>query len=240
MAEGTSSTYGSGGLGELLGLFGGANPLGGITKSVTQFQRGVSQFMDSVDKFNDTMEQLNQVARRVNGLLDTVEEPVRALVPQITRTIRTADALVEQMTGPIEMVAPGLTRLAETLSSPSLTALPRDLSQFVEVLSDLARRLQPLGQLAESAGSMFGLRPLAALRAGSGARPQPAPPPSFAERASAPSAPAVRPVAKKAPAKKTAPRKSAAKKAPATKSVTKRSAPKKSAAAKKQAPTRER
>ena len=31
------------------------------------------------------------------------------------------------------------------------------------VLSELARRLQPLGAMAESAGSMFGLRPFAAM-----------------------------------------------------------------------------
>ena len=94
------------GFGDLLALFGGVNPLAGICKSVAQFQRGVTQFLDSVERFNDTMEQLNLVARRVNSLLDTVEEPMMALVPQITRTIKTADMLVEQLSGPVERFAP--------------------------------------------------------------------------------------------------------------------------------------
>jgi len=185
MAEGGSSSYSSIGLGDLLALLGTSNPLAGIGKSVQQLHTGVGQFLELVERFNETMDQLNQVARRVNGLLDVVEEPVKALVPQMTRTIRTADALMEQ-----------------------LDAVPRDLSNFVELLGDLARRLQPLGQLAESAGSMFGLRPLAALRAGGG-RPA-APPP-------APSPPPRQAPAKKAPAKKAATKKSAAAKKPAAK-----------------------
>ena len=41
--------------------------------------------------------------------------------------------------------------------------MPKELADFMAVLSELARRLQPLGAMAESAGSMFGLRPFAAM-----------------------------------------------------------------------------
>ena len=108
------------GLGDLLGLFGGANPFGAITKSIGQFQRGVSDFLSAVENFNKTMEQLHGMANRVNGLLDTVEEPIKAFVPQVTRTIKAADAMVEQLSGPIERVAPGLSRLADVLVAPGL------------------------------------------------------------------------------------------------------------------------
>ena len=210
MADNTSP-----GLGDLLALFGGSNPFAGISKSIAQFQRGVQQFLDSVEKFNDTMDQLNGVAQRVNGLLDTVEEPIRAFVPQVTRTIRTTDAMVEQLRGPIEKVAPGLARLADTLSSPVVTALPRDLAEFMETLSDLAHRLQPLGQLAESAGSMFGLRPLASFRSGGASHQAPAPPPAAEapKQAVAEKAVAKKPVAKKAVATKAVAKKAAANKA---------------------------
>ena len=72
--------------------------------------------------------------------------------------------------------------------------MPKDLAAFMDVLGDVAKRLQPLGQMAESAGSLLGFRPLAALRAGGGSRP-PDPPPAPA------------PVAKKAPPKKAATKK---------------------------------
>ena len=156
------------GFGDLLGLFGGSNPLGGITKSVGQFQKGVAEFLVAIENFNNTMEQFNQVAKRVNGLLDTVEEPIKAFVPQLTRTIKAADTLVTQLSAPIDKVAPGLSRLADTLSSPVLASLPNDLGDFIDIISDLAKRLQPLGQLAESAGSMFGLRPFAGLLSNAG------------------------------------------------------------------------
>jgi ABC-type transporter Mla subunit MlaD len=167
------------GLGELLALFGQSNPFAGIAKSVTQFQRGVTQFLDSVEKFNQTLDELNGVARRVNNLLDAVEQPIQAIVPQVTRTIKTADALVD-------------------------------------VLNDLSRRLTPLTQLAESAGSMFGLRSLTSMLPGSSPRPEPAPEQPTPKPETAKPTPA-----KKAPAK-TAAKKTAAKKAPAKKVAPKR------------------
>lgn len=125
------------GLNDLLGLLGGANPLGAITKSVQQFQRGVNDLLTAIEQFNATMEQLNLVAARVNRLLDDVEPATRALLPQITRTIETTEAMVGQL--------------------GSLAVLPRDVGEVVDLLRDLARRLQPLGQMAESAGGLFGL-----------------------------------------------------------------------------------
>ena len=105
----------------------------------------------------------HEIAGRVNRLLDEVEAPMKAFLPQVTRTLAAADMMVEQLAAPIERVAPGLARLADTLSSPQLTALPKDLGEFMNAIGDLARRMQPLSQLAESAGGLFGLRPLASM-----------------------------------------------------------------------------
>ena len=66
------------------------------------------------------MEQMHVMAGRVNNLLDTVEEPIKSLVPQITRTIKAADAMVEQLSAPIDRVVPGLSTLADVLASPTL------------------------------------------------------------------------------------------------------------------------
>ncbi|HVE18403.1 MAG TPA: hypothetical protein VNB52_04925 [Ilumatobacteraceae bacterium] len=204
------------GISDLLGLFGG--PMNAITKSIGQFQRGVSDFLSAVENFNKTMEQLHGVAERVNGLLDTVEGPIRAFVPQVTKVVNAADAMVEQLSGPIDRVAPGLARLGDVLSSPQLTALPTDLGEFMTALSDLARKLQPLGQMAESAGSLFGLRGFASLLGGT--PPPPAPLPAIT------AAPAL-------PPKKVAVKKAGVKKAPGKKAGAKKAPPAKKAAAKK-------
>ena len=188
------------GLGDLLALFGGANPFASIGKTIDQFKRGVNDFLTGVETFNATMESLNGVTVRINRLLDDVEEPIQALMPQLTRSIKTADAVLSQLSVPVEKITPGLLRLADTLSSPGLINLPREIAGFVETLGDLAARLQPLTQMAESAGSLFGLRPLSVLRGGS-TKAQPTP------------APAKKPAGTKAPAKRAPAKKTSAKKA---------------------------
>jgi ABC-type transporter Mla subunit MlaD len=208
------------GFGDLFGLFGGANPFGAVTKSIAQFQRGVSDFLSAVENFNRTMEQMHVVAVRVNNLLDTVEEPIRAFVPQVSKTIKAADAMVEQLSGPIEKVAPGLAKLADVLAAPAIASFPTDLTEFMGVLRDLAHRMQPLGQIAESAGSLFGFRALTGQRHSTPAPPAPAipvKPMAVTKKASAKKAPAKKAPAEKAPAKKAVVKKASVKKAAAKK-----------------------
>ena len=209
-------------MGDLLTLLMASNPLGTVTKSVSQFQRGIDDLLGSLAQFNATLEQFNIIASRVNRLLDDVEPPVRALMPQVTRTIQAADVLVTQLTSPIERVAPALSRLADTLDASPLDALPRDLGAVVDLLSELVRRLQPLGQLAESAGGLLGIRSLGNLFGGN-RQPEPEPAPAAAP-ASQPS-PAKRPTAKPAPAKRPS-----TKTAPAKQATTKQASTKKPAA----------
>ena len=200
------------GLGDLLALFGGANPFASIGKTIDQFKRGVNDFLTGVETFNATMESLNGVTVRINRLLDDVEEPIQALMPQLTRSIKTADAVFSQLSVPVEKITPGLLRLADMLSSPGLINLPREIAGFVETLGDLAARLQPLTQMAESAGSLFGLRPLSVLRGGS-TKAQPTQAPAAEPAPAAKKDPAKKPAATKAPAKRAPAKKTSAKKA---------------------------
>ena len=210
-STGAGSGSGLPGIGDVLAMFGAPNIFGGIGKSIEQFKRGVNDFLVAVENFNETMKTLNSVATRVSALLDEVEEPMRAFMPQMTRSIKAADAMITQISGPIEKVAPGISRLADTLGSPVFVSMPNDIGEFLDTLGDVARRLQPLAQMAENAGSLFGLRPLSALRGGSGRPPQPvaAPPPPPPPPAAKKKAPAA---AKKSPAKKSPAKKAAAKK----------------------------
>lgn len=216
------------GFGDFFGLFGGTNPFAAISKSISQFQRGVSDFLSAVENFNKTMQQMNGVATRINELLDTVEEPVRMFVPQVAKTIRAADAMVDQLSGPIERVAPGLSKLADVLATPALTSLPAEMSELMGVIAELAHRLQPLGQIAESAGSLFGIRPLQALRAATEPARSPAPPPAPPVAKAPPRQTAAKKPApsKQAPSTKVRTKKSPTKKSPAKKSPAKRAAPK--------------
>jgi hypothetical protein len=197
-------------LSEMLNLF--AAPLAGTIRSFDQFRKGVDEFLRGVENFNRTMENLNETAERINVLLAEVEEPIKAAIPQITRTVRAADEMMQVVSGPAMAVAPGLNRLADVLSTPGLAQLPAQIGQFTDVMSDMSKRLGPLTQLAESAGGLFGGLRLPGMPQSRHTPPAPAVTPP----ASAPVPAAKRTPAKKTPAKKTPAKKAAARTTAAT------------------------
>jgi ABC-type transporter Mla subunit MlaD len=164
-----------------------AGPIAAVIRSFDQLRKGADELMRGLENFNTTMTSLNETAERVNRLLNDLEEPVRAMLPQVRRTVDAAERISTGLSGPVDDVIPGLQRLADTLDSPVLRSMPTDLGQFMTVINDLSQRLGPLSQFAEQAGKMFGLR--------LPPRPEPAPPPPV-------EAPAPQPVKKRAPAKK--------------------------------------
>jgi hypothetical protein len=222
-------------LADLFTLF--ATPLSGTMRSIDQFRKGVDEFLKGVENFNRTMENLNETTERINSLLADVEQPLRAAIPQVTRTVKAADEMMQVVSGPAMAVAPGLNRLAETLSTPAFAQLPNQIGAFSDVLAEVSKRLGPLTQLAESAGGLFGGFRMP------GSRPAPAAPTSAQDPVPAepePPRPAIRTVttvpakqqsAKKAPAKKTA----TAKKTASAKKTAPRKKPAKKKAAKKPA-----
>ena len=158
-------------LADLFTLF--ATPLSGTVRSIEQFRKGVDEFLKGVENFNRTMENLNETTERINSLVADVEEPLRAAIPQVTRTVKAADEMMQVVSGPAMAVAPGLNRLAETLATPAFAQLPAQIGVFSDVLGEVSRRLGPLTQLAESAGGLFGGFRIPGSRP---AAPAPAPP----------------------------------------------------------------
>jgi ABC-type transporter Mla subunit MlaD len=214
-------------LADLFTLF--ATPLSGTVRSIEQFRKGVDEFLKGVENFNRTMENLNETTERINALLADVEQPLRAAIPQVTRTVKAADEMMQVVSGPAMAVAPGLNRLAETLSTPAFAQLPNQIGAFSDVLAEVSKRLGPLTQLAESAGGLFGGFRMP------GSRPVPGVASITTEPEPAPEAPrpAIRTVTTVAPKKP--PTKSTAKKSTAKKSTAKKSTAKKSAAKKRPA-----
>ena len=170
-----------------------AGPIAAVIRSFDQLRKGADELMRGLENFNSTMTNLNATAERVNRLLNDFEEPVRAMLPQVRRTVDAADSLSTRLSGPIDQVVPGLNRLAETLNSPVMMSLPADLGEFMRVINDLSRRLSPLTQLVEQAGGLFGMR--------ASPRPEPQSPQPTPPATPSPSA------AKQTPAKKQAPSK---------------------------------
>jgi hypothetical protein len=228
-------------------------PLSGTVRSVEQFRKGVDEFLKGVENFNRAMANLNESTERVNSLLADVEEPIRAAIPQVTRTVRAADEMMQVVSGPAMAVAPGLSRLADTLSTPAFAQLPGQISMFSDVLGEVSHRLSPLTQMAEAAGGLLGGLRVPGIRQSAtpprSGVPSPAVvPPEPAVTAATPTtvtstANSTSPAKKTSPAKRTtttstAKKSSAAKKSAAKKSAAKKSAAKKSAAKKSAAKKR--
>jgi ABC-type transporter Mla subunit MlaD len=210
-------------LSDVFNLF--AAPLAGTIRSFDQFRKGVDEFLKGVENFNRTMENLNETSERINVLLADIEVPIRAAIPQVTRTVKAADEMMQVISGPAMAVAPGLNRLAETLGTPAFAQLPHQLGQFSDLLGEVSKRLAPLTQLAESAGGLFGGFRIPGVPGGRTS------PPVQPSTVADPSPAAETPPAERSPGKK----KSAAKRAPAKKSAAKRAPAKKSTAAKRAA-----
>ena len=206
-------------LADLFTLF--ATPLSGTVRSIEQFRRGVDEFLKGVENFNRTMENLNETTERINSLIADVEQPLRAAIPQVTRTVKAADEMMQVISGPAKAVAPGLNRLAETLSTPAFAQLPAQIGNFSDVLDEVARRLAPLTHLAESAGGLFGGFRIPGSRPPTAVEPAAAEPPAV-ERRPARKAPAKKTTAKKTTASKNPAKKASAKKAPAVQRVAKK------------------
>ena len=79
MAEAGST--GQSGVGDLFALFGG-NPLASISKNIENARSLMDGSIKALANMNRTMESLDAVAKRVTALLDDVEGPIRAWVPQ--------------------------------------------------------------------------------------------------------------------------------------------------------------
>ena len=133
-----------------------AAPIAGGIRTVEQFKRGVDDLFRAVDNLNRTMENLNEAASRINRLIGDIEEPVRAMIPQLTRSIRAADEITKLLEGPVRVAAPNIEKIVTTLSSPGFSSLPNQLGEFINTISDVSKRLGPLTQFAESAGGLFG------------------------------------------------------------------------------------
>lgn len=160
-------------LGDVINLI--AAPIAGGIRSVEQFRRGVDELFRTIENLNTTLETMNEAAARLNRFMSEIEEPVRTILPQLTRTVKTADELMQAFGG--RKVTPNLVQIADTLGSPAFTTLPTQLGEFMRLMGDVSRRLGPLAQFAESAGGMFGFRTPGTSRP-SEAAPAPAPDPA--------------------------------------------------------------
>jgi methyl-accepting chemotaxis protein len=127
---------------DLLSLIGGVNPLASVGKILETVVSMSSEMIQSVSMFNDTMLEMNRMVHRVNSLLDEFEGTVRQVVPLLEVSLNQAKGTMKKVDAVIGQIG----------------SLPSDVAKAVSTLGDLASRLGPLAQFAETAGGLFGIK----------------------------------------------------------------------------------
>ena len=102
LASGTMAEQRTDPFADLISLV--AGPIAAVVRSFEQLRKGSDELMRGRENFNTTMESLNETAGRVNRLLNDFEEPIRALMPQVTRTLKIADDMATRLSGPVDEV----------------------------------------------------------------------------------------------------------------------------------------
>lgn len=128
---------------DVLSLLGGVNPLVAAGKVLETVVTMSTEMIQSVSTFNDTMLEMNRMVHRMNSLLDEIEGPVRQVVPLLEVSLKQAK---------------GTMRTIDTVLG-QIGSLPSDVAKAVGTLGELASRLGPLAQFAETAGGIFGMKP---------------------------------------------------------------------------------
>ncbi len=212
----TDTTTSSDPIGEVLGFLGG--PLLGALGSNKQLKSGIDEMARVFKNLNVSIEALNETSSRLNAFMADIEEPIRTILPVVSRTVSNADKVVAAVSEPAIKAAPALLRTAQAFDRSNITAVPSQIEALVDVFAELAKRLAPLAAVTGSAGGLLGRLQSITGQGASAAR-------SFTQTAA--STPAKKAVSKKTPAKKSAAKKAVSKKTPAKKAVSKKTPAKK-------------
>ena len=128
---------------DVFSLLGGVNPLVAAGKILETVVTMSTEMIQTVSTFNDTMLEMNRMVHRVNSLLDEIEGPVRQVVPLMEVSLNQAKGTMKKIDAVLGQIG----------------SLPSDVAKAVGTLGDLASRLGPLAQFAETAGGLFGMKP---------------------------------------------------------------------------------
>ena len=101
----SNQTKSNPGVGDLLGMLGGANPMMAFGRALEGAMQLSGEIKKSVLTFNDTITELNKVARRVNAILDEIEGPIKEIVPLVQASAKQAKLTIKKADGVLTQVS---------------------------------------------------------------------------------------------------------------------------------------
>lgn len=88
-SEPNSSQQNSGAIGleQLIGLLSQFDPIEIAARTIDVSRRGAEAIVSVVDNLTGTLENLNRTTKRIDALLDEIEEPLKRLTPQVATAL---------------------------------------------------------------------------------------------------------------------------------------------------------
>ncbi len=137
---------------DLSSLFQGPGAvISGVLGVADNARKTVGGVMETIASLQRAAVAVEQLVGRMNRLVDDLEMPMRALMPELEKSVARMQRLSAAMEGPIDRLLPSLEAAVGTFDRVALSQLPdtvdearQQLQALIEMFGDIPRRLAQL------------------------------------------------------------------------------------------------
>ncbi len=137
---------------DLSSLFQGPGAvLSGVLGVADNARKTVGGVMETIASLQRAAVAVEQLVSRMNRLVDDLEMPMRALMPELEKSVARMQRLSAAMEGPLDRLLPSLEAAVGTFDRVALSQLPdsveearQQMQALIEMFGDIPRRLAQL------------------------------------------------------------------------------------------------
>ena len=137
---------------DLSSLFHGPGAvLSGVLGVADNARKTVGGVMETIASLQRAAVAVEQLVSRMNRLVDDLEMPMRALMPELEKSVARMQRLSAAMEGPLDRLLPSLEAAVGTFDRVALSQLPdsveearQQMQALIEMFGDIPRRLAQL------------------------------------------------------------------------------------------------
>ena len=137
---------------DLSSLFQGPGAvISGVLGVAENARKTVGGVMETIASLQRAAVAVEQLVSRMNRLVDDLEMPMRALMPELEKSVARMQRLSAAMEGPLDRLLPSLEAAVDTFDRVALSQLPdsveearQQMQALIEMFGDIPRRLAQL------------------------------------------------------------------------------------------------
>ncbi len=137
---------------DLSSLFQGPGAvISGVLGVAENARKTVGGIMETIASLQRAAVAVEQLVSRMNRLVDDLEMPMRALMPELEKSVARMQRLSAAMEGPLDRLLPSLEAAVGTFDRVALSQLPdsveearQQMQALIEMFGDIPRRLAQL------------------------------------------------------------------------------------------------